>query len=162
MRMTKTMTDEYGIDRVRSRPICFHLSATGLALALALSLSCVEGGDFAATGGMSGTGISQGSINAFGSIFVHGVEWELGGASIEIDGAKFRSREHGNHNLRCGRCDGGRSGRSHSNYADMGAVPRRLAHRGRSRQPDRRMTAFGRKQSLVQHVICGARAALAK
>jgi hypothetical protein len=86
MRMTKTMTDEYGIDRVRSRPICSRLSATGLALALALSLSCVEGGDFAATGGMSGTGISQGSITAFGSIFVNGVEWELGGASIEIDG----------------------------------------------------------------------------
>ncbi|MBW2230727.1 MAG: hypothetical protein JRG92_03635 [Deltaproteobacteria bacterium] len=80
------MTDEYGIDRVRSRPICSRLSATGLALALALSLSCVEGGDFAATGGMSGTGISQGSITAFGSIFVNGVEWELGGASIEIDG----------------------------------------------------------------------------
>ena len=45
------------------------------------------GGSFAASGGMSGTGISQGSISAFGSIFVNGVEWELGGATIELDGA---------------------------------------------------------------------------
>lgn len=49
--------------------------------------SCTEGGGgFADNGGMSGTGISQGTISAFGSIFVNGVEWDLSGATIEIDG----------------------------------------------------------------------------
>ena len=50
-------------------------------------LSCsAGGGDVADSGGMSGTGISQGSVSAFGSIFVNGVEWDLSGAAIEIDG----------------------------------------------------------------------------
>jgi hypothetical protein len=35
---------------------------------------------------MSGTGISQGSISAFGSIFVNAVQWSLAGASIEREG----------------------------------------------------------------------------
>ena len=39
-------------------------------------------------GGMSGTGISQGEISAFGSIFVGGVRWTLPPtANIEVDGA---------------------------------------------------------------------------
>ncbi|MEZ4333725.1 MAG: DUF5666 domain-containing protein [Myxococcota bacterium] len=41
------------------------------------------------SGGMSGTGVSQGSIDAFGSIFVNGVEWELGGATVEVEGAQL-------------------------------------------------------------------------
>lgn len=50
---------------------------------------CSGGGEsFSAdNGGIGGTGISQGSITAFGSIYVNGVEWDLGGASIEVDGA---------------------------------------------------------------------------
>ncbi len=38
------------------------------------------------SGGMSGTGISQGSISSFGSIFVNGVEWDVSQARIELDG----------------------------------------------------------------------------
>ena len=52
-----------------------------------LACSSGTGTDIAATGGMSGTGISQGSIDSFGSIFVNGVEWEIGSAEIEIDDA---------------------------------------------------------------------------
>ena len=54
----------------------------------ALALACVPGGGggLAANGGMSGTGISQGSISAFGSIFVNGVRWDLSTATIEVDG----------------------------------------------------------------------------
>lgn len=44
------------------------------------------GGGLADNGGMSGTGISQGSISSFGSIFVNGVEWDLSGSTISIDG----------------------------------------------------------------------------
>lgn len=53
---------------------------------LALLACSAGGGDVADNGGMSGTGISQGSISAFGSIFVNGVEWDLSAATIEIDG----------------------------------------------------------------------------
>ncbi len=59
----------------------------GLLMFLVALLSCsAGGGDVADNGGMSGTGISQGSISAFGSIFVNGVEWDVSGATIEIDG----------------------------------------------------------------------------
>ena len=44
------------------------------------------GGGLADNGGMSGTGVSQGSISSFGSIFVNGVRWDLSSAAIEIDG----------------------------------------------------------------------------
>ena len=54
---------------------------------LLLTLACAPGDEqTAATGGMSGTGISQGSVGAFGSIFVNGIEWDLSTAAIEIDG----------------------------------------------------------------------------
>jgi len=69
-------------------------SASGLLRLLCVGLSCwalacggAGGGSLADTGGVSGTGISQGSISAFGSIFVNGVEWDLGGATIRIDDA---------------------------------------------------------------------------
>lgn len=56
-------------------------------LALLSLLGCTEGGgSVAATGGMSGTGISQGTISSFGSIFVNDVGWDLGGALVEVDG----------------------------------------------------------------------------
>jgi hypothetical protein len=35
---------------------------------------------------MSGTVISQGAIDSFGSIFVNGVEWQTTSAQVEIDG----------------------------------------------------------------------------
>lgn len=54
------------------------------ALALAgLGLACAASD----SGGMSGTGVSQGSISSFGSIFVNGVEWDISNANIELDGA---------------------------------------------------------------------------
>jgi hypothetical protein len=64
------------------------LTSRALALLSILCLSCSGGGggDFADNGGMSGTGISQGSITSFGSIFVNGVEWDLDAASVVIDG----------------------------------------------------------------------------
>ena len=70
-----------GVARPRAgRFICFLMFLVAL-------LSCsAGGGDVAANGGMSGTGISQGSVSAFGSIFVNGVEWDVSGAAIEIDG----------------------------------------------------------------------------
>jgi len=52
-----------------------------------LALACGPGGGgLADNGGMSGTGVSQGPISSFGSIFVNGVRWDLSSASIEIDG----------------------------------------------------------------------------
>ena len=66
----------------RPRPRMLSLGLAALALA-ALALSCSSSD----SGGMSGTGVSQGSINSFGSIFVNGVEWNVSDASIEIDGA---------------------------------------------------------------------------
>ena len=55
---------------------------------LAGAFACAEaggGGDFA-EGGIGGSGISQGPITEFGSIFVNDIEWELDGAEVEIDG----------------------------------------------------------------------------
>lgn len=63
------------------RPLAFVAGLGVLALA-GLGLSCAASD----SGGMSGTGISQGSISSFGSIFVNGVEWDLSGATIELDG----------------------------------------------------------------------------
>lgn len=57
---------------------CVSLGIVGLA--------CSGGTTTADNGGMSGTGVSQGSIASFGSIFVNGVEWQTGSAQIELDG----------------------------------------------------------------------------
>ncbi|MBI4293187.1 MAG: hypothetical protein HY661_17065, partial [Betaproteobacteria bacterium] len=35
--------------------------------------------------GLGGTGISQGVITAFGSVFVNGIEFSTGGATVKID-----------------------------------------------------------------------------
>ena len=59
------------------------LAGSILALAWLAGLSCSNSAD---NGGMSGTGISQGAISSFGSIFVNGVEWQTDGAQVEIDG----------------------------------------------------------------------------
>jgi hypothetical protein len=75
-------TNDHRTDRgLRSR----SMLTLGL-LMLALTGCSEGGGGLADNGGMSGTGISQGAITAFGSIFVNGVEWSLSGASIEVDG----------------------------------------------------------------------------
>lgn len=55
-----------------------------LALMSALMLGCSESSDD--SGGMSGTGASQGTIDSFGSIFVNGVEWNTASASVDLDG----------------------------------------------------------------------------
>ncbi len=56
-------------------------------LGLAFFAACGgEDSQTADTGGIGGTGISSGTISAFGSIFVNGVEWDLEGASIVLDG----------------------------------------------------------------------------
>ena len=54
-------------------------------LLCSVALGCSAGTQTADTGGMSGTGVSQGSIVSFGSIFVNGVEWQIGNAQIEVD-----------------------------------------------------------------------------
>ncbi len=66
-----------------SSRVVLQLASLGAVLLAALSLACAASD----SGGMSGTGISQGSISSFGSIFVNGVEWALGSANIELDGA---------------------------------------------------------------------------
>ena len=56
---------------------------------LAGAFACAEAGggsgDFA-EGGIGGSGISQGPITAFGSIFVNDIEWFLDDAEVEFDG----------------------------------------------------------------------------
>ena len=64
----------------RSRRLVGLGRRLGVVLLLA-ALACVEGTQTADNGGMSGTGISQGAIDSFGSIFVNGVEWRTGSAS---------------------------------------------------------------------------------
>jgi hypothetical protein len=56
-------------------------------IALFCACSGGGGGGLADNGGMSGTGISQGAVTAFGSVFVNGVEWDLTSSTIRIDGA---------------------------------------------------------------------------
>ena len=64
-----------------------RMALFSLVLLVLLFGGCSEGGGgLADNGGMSGTGVSQGSISSFGSIFVNGVRWDVSGATIEIDG----------------------------------------------------------------------------
>lgn len=69
------------------RPDAARFASVALlaAFAAALGLACAASD----SGGMSGTGVSQGSIDSFGSIFVNGVEWDLGGAVVELDGVRM-------------------------------------------------------------------------
>ena len=63
------------------------LSRVVATVCATLVVACAPGGGgLADSGGMSGTGVSQGSVSSFGSIFVNGVEWDLSSAVIEIDG----------------------------------------------------------------------------
>ena len=65
--------------RVKLSTLVFVLLA-GLA-------ACTGDGTQTAGGGIGGTGVSQGPITGFGSIFVNGVEFDTSGATILRDGA---------------------------------------------------------------------------
>ena len=54
-------------------------------VALLSLASCGGGGSDVAGGGIGGTGISQGPITGFGSVFVNGIEFRTTGAEIEIE-----------------------------------------------------------------------------
>ena len=45
------------------------------------------GGSDGTSGGGSTSGVSQGQIEGFGSVFVNGVEWETDSAEFEIEGS---------------------------------------------------------------------------
>jgi hypothetical protein len=53
---------------------------------LLLPLFTLACGGFFSEGGIGGTGVTEGPITAFGSIFVNGIEWEIDDAEIELDG----------------------------------------------------------------------------
>lgn len=81
--MMKTTTDRRGRPGLR-RALAGVLTLLAIAIAHA---GCSGEGGLADNGGMSGTGLSEGSIDAFGSIFVNAVRWDLSRATVEIDGA---------------------------------------------------------------------------
>ena len=80
-----TTADAIG-SRWRHRTCIPGLAALALAV---LALSCSSSD----SGGMSGTGVSQGSISSFGSIFVNGVEWNISSATVELDGVRADSTD---------------------------------------------------------------------
>ena len=51
------------------------------------------GGGTVASGGIGGTGISQGPVNSFGSVFVNGIEHFLDSASILVNGQSAANGE---------------------------------------------------------------------
>ncbi len=68
-------------------------SISTLLLLFALACGLTDGGDGGgssgdkfANGGIGGTGVSQGPITDFGSIFVNGIEWFIDASQIEFDG----------------------------------------------------------------------------
>jgi len=63
----------------------FIITLFGSAMMGPLLTSCgSSGGD--TTAGIGGTGITQGKITGFGSIFVNGIEFETGQSQFEVDG----------------------------------------------------------------------------
>lgn len=68
------------------------LQQGSLLLALALLVLFIAacgggggGGGGLAGGGIGGSGITSGTVTGFGSIFVNGIEFETGGASLDVD-----------------------------------------------------------------------------
>lgn len=91
MKLTNTpmMTSGITATRTTDDTDSIHNRLTRLfgVFLLSLLLSCAPGGgDTADTGGMSGTGISQGAVTAFGSIYVNGIQWDVSNATVEFDG----------------------------------------------------------------------------
>ncbi len=74
----------------RSEPRARRLRAGLVALLVGLAvLACADSAsNVADNGGIGGTGLTQGQIDAFGSIFSNGVEWGLAFATIEVDGVR--------------------------------------------------------------------------
>ena len=65
-----------------------------VGLLISTLVACSEAGTSTAdNGGIGGTGVSQGAVDSFGSIFVTGIEWDLTGASVELDGAVVADSE---------------------------------------------------------------------
>ena len=58
-----------------------------LMAVLLVGMAACGGGTQLAGGGIGGTGISQGSITAFGSVWVNGVEFDTTNAAISRDGS---------------------------------------------------------------------------
>ena len=54
---------------------------------------CTGDGTQTAGGGIGGTGVSQGPITGFGSIFVNGVEIDTSSATILRDGATVTQKD---------------------------------------------------------------------
>lgn len=57
-----------------------------LAAALLSGCGGGAGGDFTASGGIGGSGVTVGSVSKFGSIFVNGIEFDTTAAAIVVDG----------------------------------------------------------------------------
>jgi len=64
-----------------------------VALLVAFGIAACGGGGGSAGGGIGGTGKSVGAISAFGSIFVNGVEFHTGSATISIDDSAVAGTE---------------------------------------------------------------------
>jgi len=58
-----------------------------LGFALACSVDSGGSGSNFANGGIGGTGVSEGPITGFGSIFVNGIKWEIDDSEVDFDGA---------------------------------------------------------------------------
>ena len=71
-------------DRSNSRSRVTPFGRT-LVCALASLALFAQACGLSVTGGIGGTGVSDGAITAFGSIFVNGVEWETAGAQVFVD-----------------------------------------------------------------------------
>ena len=91
----KTKSWRYVRSLSKGRPgSTFSVGRAMLFATFSLFLACGPGGsDTADNGGMSGTGISQGSVTAFGSIFVNGIEWDVASAMIDNDGTQVTENE---------------------------------------------------------------------
>ncbi|MBA3731116.1 MAG: hypothetical protein H0W93_01800, partial [Gammaproteobacteria bacterium] len=63
-----------------------RLAVLLMALSSMLSVSCGGGGGTLAGGGIGGTGISNGTVTAFGSIFVNGIEFDTSQAQFTRGG----------------------------------------------------------------------------
>jgi len=68
------------------KSLMFARFSTVLCLLLLLDGCGAGGSTTSASGGTGGTGISAGSVTAFGSIFVNGVEFETNRAAFTVDG----------------------------------------------------------------------------